>query len=337
MRQLFLGVDGGGTKTVAALADASGNLVAAARTGGSNYQDIGASAAGRELKAAVHTALAAAGATPQDLAAAAFGMSGADREAEMAIVQAMVDQYVPVTPRFVENDALLVLRAGTKDAVGVGLVAGTGTNCIGRDRYGRRHQIGGMGTISGDVGYAEDLAMRTLGGAWKAFDGRSGPSALGPAICEMLGVESVEALPSLMVRGEVPEPMVRASVQCLFRCAREGDGLARRIVEDTGSRMGAAAAAAMRALVLRGSNAILVLGGAMFQTPGHELLVESCTKRVRDTVSEAHVILLDTHPVVGAVLFAKDLVEHASRDFAIRARASGQELERLLEDSARGA
>ncbi|MCB9651227.1 MAG: hypothetical protein H6730_32220 [Deltaproteobacteria bacterium] len=324
MSKLFLGVDGGGTKTVAAVADESGRVVAHARTGGSNYQAIGASAAGRELRAAVDSALKAAGATMDDVAAAAFGMAGADRASEMAIVEAMVDAHVAVKPRFVENDALLVLRAGTKDAVGVGLVAGTGTNCIGRDRYGRRHQIGGMGNISGDVGYAEDLAMRALGGAWMAFDGRTGPSMLTGALCEALGVESVEHLPALMVRGELPEAVVKASVQVLFRCARAGDGLARRIVEDTGSRLGAAAVAAMRALVLRGPNAILVLGGAMFQAEGHDLLVESCTKRVRTAVSEAHVIVLDTHPVVGAVLFARDLVDHAPRDFAVAARESGR-------------
>ena len=326
MTQLFLGVDGGGTKTVAAVADETGRILAHAKTGGSNYQDIGASAAGRELKAAVDTALRALGASMTDVVAAAFGMSGADRASEMAIVEAMVDAHVPVALRFVENDALLVLRAGTKDAVGVGLVAGTGTNCIGRDRYGRRHQIGGMGSISGDVGHAEDLAMRALGGAWMAFDGRAGPSVLTGALCEALGVESVEALPSLMVRGELPEPVVKASVQCLFRCAGAGDGLARRIVEDTGSRLGGAAAAAMRALVLRGPNAIVVLGGAMFQSEGHELLVESCAKRVRTSVSEAHVIVLDTHPVVGAVLFARDLVDHAPRDFALAARESGRGL-----------
>lgn len=330
---LYLGVDGGGTKTVAALADETGQIVAAARAGGSNYQDIGISSAGAELRVAVQSALQKVGASLSDVAGAAFGMAGADRATEMMIVQGMVDEYVPVSRRYVENDALLVLRAGTKEAVGVGLVAGTGTNCIGRDRYGRRHQIGGMGPISGDVGYAEDLAMRTLGGAWKAFDGRSGPSALSAAVCGDFGVAAVDELVQLMVRGELPEPVVRKVVQCLFRCAREGDGLARRIVEDTASRMGAAAAAAMRALVLLGPNAVLVLGGAMFQTKGHELLVDACAKRVREAVSEAHVIVLDTNPVVGALLFARDIVEHASRDFALAARAGGRDIEAVIKRS----
>ena len=41
MTELFLGVDGGGTKTVAVIADGNGHILAAGRAGGSNYQSIG--------------------------------------------------------------------------------------------------------------------------------------------------------------------------------------------------------------------------------------------------------------------------------------------------------
>lgn len=323
----LLGVDGGGTKTVAALADRSGAIVAACRTGGSNYQSIGTSAAGRELRAAVNQVLSQAGVTLEAIDAAAFGLAGADREAEMAIVQTMVAEHVPVARRYVENDALLALRAGTEDGVGVGLVAGTGTNCIARDRYGRRLQVGGMGPISGDVGYAEDLAMRALGGAWMAHDGRAGPSALSQAVCEALSVPSVDHLPSRLVRGELPTATVRDAVACLFACARDGDGLAQRIVSDTGHRMGAAAAAALRGLVLKGENAVLVLGGAMLQTAGHERLVEACAARARQAVSEVRVRVLDTDPVVGALLFAHDLLGPVPPAVAERLRADGRALD----------
>lgn len=326
---MFLGVDGGGTKTVAVVADENGRICSAGRAGGSNYQIIGERAAGEELRAAIDVALRGAGAQLQDITAAAFGIAGADRAPEMAIVQRLVERVVPIEKRFVENDSLLVLRAATKDAVGVGLVAGTGTNCVGRDRYGRRYQVGGMGQISGDVGYAEDLAMRTLGAAWMASDGRTGPSMMAHSVPKALGVERVEMLPRLMVRGVLPEPLIRRAVQCLFDVAQQGDGMALRIIEDTGARMGAAAAAAMRALVLRGVNAVVVLGGAMFQSPGHELLVEAVERRIRDTVNEAHVILLNVSPVIGAVLFARDLTSPAPLAFANRLRSEDERIEAL--------
>lgn len=329
MTELYLGVDAGGTKSVAVVADATGHVISAGRAGGANYQSIGRKAAKAELRAAVDVALRGANVELSAITAAAFGIAGADREPEMAVVQEMVSDAIPVPKRFVENDALLVLRAVTKDAVGVGLVAGTGTNCVGRDRYGRRHQVGGMGAISGDVGYAEDLAMRAVGGAWMATDGRTGPSRLSKSVPAAVGVESIEELPRHLVRGVIPEPMIRKVVTCLFQESRNGDGLALRIIEDTGARLGAAAAAVMRALVLRGSNAIVVLGGAMFQTEGHELLSEAAERRIRNTVSEAHVIKLDLNPVVGAVLFARDLVSPAPLAFARKLRGEDDRIDAL--------
>jgi N-acetylglucosamine kinase-like BadF-type ATPase len=329
MRELYLGVDGGGSKTVAAIADGAGHVVSAGRAGGSNYQSIGKTAAIAELRAAVDVALRGAKAELGEITAAAFGIAGADRAPEMAIVQDMVAESIPVQRRFVENDALLVLRAVTKDAVGVGLIAGTGTNCVGRDRYGRRHQVGGMGAISGDVGYAEDLAMRAIGGAWMATDGRTGPSMLATSVPRAIGVETVEEIPRHLVRGVIPEPLIRRVVQCLFEQARDGDGLALRIIEDTGARLGAAAAAVMRTLVLRGSNAVVVLGGAMFQTDGHGLLVEAVERRIRNTVNEAHVIRLNMNPVIGALLFARDLVSPAPLAFAQDLRNENGRVEQL--------
>jgi N-acetylglucosamine kinase-like BadF-type ATPase len=328
-RDLFLGVDGGGTKTVALVCDDDGHILSAGRAGCSNYQTIGERAAGREMHAAIENALRGAGVTLDSITAAGFGVAGADREPEMAIVDSMVRSVAPVGRRFVENDALIALRAATKDAVGVGLVAGTGTNCVGRDRYGRRFQVGGMGPISGDVGYAEDLAMRTVGAAWMASDGRVAPSTLSRAVPSALSVGRVEDIPRLLVRGEIPEVSTRRLVECLFGEAQRGDGAASRIIEDTGERLGAAAVAVMRGLVLRGANAVVVLGGAMFQAPGHELLVEATARRIRDTINEAHVIVLNVQPVIGAALFARDLLGQAPLTFANTLRKESSEIERL--------
>ncbi|MBK8014897.1 MAG: hypothetical protein IPK13_26570 [Deltaproteobacteria bacterium] len=329
MKERYLGLDGGSSATVAIIADESGAILAAARTGGCNHQSIGKTAAAKEIQAAVDIALRAAGLRLSELTAATFGISGADRAPEMAVVEQMIAEVAPVPRRFVENQALLPIRAVTKDAVGVGLLAGTGTSCVGRDRYGRRHQVGGLGPISGDVGYGEDLAMRAVAAAWMASDGRIGPSTLSGSVPGALGVEGVEEIPTLMVRGVLPEVLITRVVGSLFEQAARGDGMALRIIEDTGARLGAAAAAAMRALVLRGANAVVVLGGTMFEAPGHDLLVHATERRIRHTVNEAHVILLDVEPAVGAVLFARDLVGHAPLSFAHKLRVGSGEINRL--------
>jgi N-acetylglucosamine kinase-like BadF-type ATPase len=171
--------------------------------------------------------------------------------------------------------------------------------------------------------------MRAVGAAWMATDGRIGPSSLARAIPVALGAQSVEDIPALLVRGEIPEPLVRKIVTALFEEAEGGDGVACRIVEDTGERLGGAASAVMRQLVLRGSNAVVVLGGAMFQAPGHRLLNEATERKIRRGVNEAHVILLEVQPVIGAVLFARDLINHSPLGFATRLRAESAEIEKL--------
>lgn len=330
MTELYLGVDGGSSRTIAVLVDGGGRVLSAGRAGGSNYQAIGERAAARELRAAVEGALRSAGVAAEAVTAAAFGMAGADRSVERAAVEAMVAAEVPIARRFVENGALAVLRAATKDAVGVGLWVGAKTDCVGRDRYGRRHQVGGLGPISGDVGSAEDLAIRAIGAAWMAWDGRSGPSTLTGSVTRALGVDSVEDIPQLLVRGELPEALGAAVVRALFEEARAGDGAAQRLLEDTGSRLGAAAAAVMRALVLRGANAVVVLGGEVFQAEAHEPLAEAVERRIRHTVSEAHVIRLQLEPVIGMVLFARDLVSPTPLGFAGRLRGEDARIRELL-------
>jgi N-acetylglucosamine kinase-like BadF-type ATPase len=189
--------------------------------------------------------------------------------------------------------------------------------------------VGGLGPVSGDVGHAEDLAMRTVGAAWMATDGRTAPSTLSRAVLETLNVPSVEHIPSLLVRGVLPEPLAWKLVTCLFAEAERGDGMACRIVEDTGERLGASASAVMRQLVLRGSNAVVVLGGAMFQQPGHRLIVEATERKIRRSINEAHVIVLPFQPVIGGVLFARDLLGHAPLGFATRLRAESENIDRL--------
>jgi N-acetylglucosamine kinase-like BadF-type ATPase len=71
-----LGVDGGGSKTHALVADERGEVLGFASSGRSNWEDIGLEAAGTTLAEAVGGALAAAGVAPADLAASAFGLAG---------------------------------------------------------------------------------------------------------------------------------------------------------------------------------------------------------------------------------------------------------------------
>src|SRR5688500_7994524 len=77
---LYLGVDGGGTKTHAVLIDESGNLIAEATDGASNPLRIGIERAVDNILTAVDTACDLANRHRGDIAAAQIGLAGVRRE-----------------------------------------------------------------------------------------------------------------------------------------------------------------------------------------------------------------------------------------------------------------
>jgi N-acetylglucosamine kinase-like BadF-type ATPase len=66
--RVVVGVDGGGTKTEAVIADERGAFLGLGRSGPSNWEDVGLGGAGASFRVAVGEALAAADAKPEDVA-----------------------------------------------------------------------------------------------------------------------------------------------------------------------------------------------------------------------------------------------------------------------------
>ncbi|MEL7367273.1 MAG: BadF/BadG/BcrA/BcrD ATPase family protein [Myxococcota bacterium] len=324
----FVGIDAAAHATTAAVADSHGLVRSVAKGPGVSPGRINAADHQRLLHQVVEETMARARVDRSRMTAVAVGMSGAETPSGKRRIEAWVNRVLAPVRCMTECPAILSLRAATRDAVGVGLVVNQRTSCVGRDRYGRRHAVGGHGAVSGDVGNTDDLAMRVLGAAWMADDGRAGPSSLSTAIPRAVGVDSVQRLPEILERGELSASVAEAVIACLFAEAESGDGLAEKIIEDTGSRLGASAVAGMRALNLRAANAVVVLDGAMFTRPTHQRLVEATQKRIISAVNEAHVIVANTPRVLGAVLFARDLMDHAPLAFADRVRGQAQAVAR---------
>lgn len=325
MSDLVLGVDGGGTKTLALVATADGALRGVGKAGGSNYQSAGESGAKAALNEAIDRALAEAGATRAALRACGLGLAGYDGPAEQAIVARLVSEVLPPVPRFLENDSLLVLRAGTPEGVGVGLVAGTGQNCIGRDRAGRRLQIGGLGALSGDVAGASQLCTMALSTAWQSFDERLPPSALRQALPAALGVGSMLEVSALAPSGEPDAAMIRAVVPAFFAAVRAGDVVAEEALGAVVQALAAAAEAALCGLGLSGDDAAVVLGGRTLQHPDYQPLPLRLAAALQARRPMVSVRALEVAPVVGGVLWAFDQLgpPDRARDQRLLAAAQG--------------
>jgi hypothetical protein len=179
--RLVLGVDGGGSKTHALVADEHGEVVGFASSGRSNWEDTGLEAAGAALAEAIGGALAAAQVPPGALAAGAFGLAGLDWGPDRPLLGALLDPLGLAGPRKLENDSFIALRAGASRPFGVVVVAGTGHVAAGRSPAGRTARTLGLGPMYGDFGSATDVAAEAVR-RWRTptpAAGRRPPSAGG--------------------------------------------------------------------------------------------------------------------------------------------------------------
>ena len=112
----LIGIDGGGTKTVALLSDLDGRILGHGLGGPSNYQVVGLRAASESLHQAIRAAFADANLEPVPPRAICLGLSGVDRPDDYAAMRAWADEQMPGTPAVIVNDAMLVMAAARPKA-----------------------------------------------------------------------------------------------------------------------------------------------------------------------------------------------------------------------------
>ncbi len=304
----ILGVDGGGTKTLAAVADLDGNVLGLFRSGASNFQGIGSVRAGINLSEAIDGSLGAAGAKPNQILFATYGIAGADRGDDFDTVLGYVEP-VNSAPRYmITNDTTIALRAGTKDGVGVALIAGTGSNTIGFSKDYRQKKVGGLGKFTGDYGSANDLAEKGVLAAMKAFDGRGRKTLMYDLFCKELNIAKLEDIIEYYYVDKFIPMRIGDYAKIVFQAANQGDRVALQILKQTGRQVGHEAVTCMRALFKPSEEIPVVLGGSVFQRGENPTMIQMLTEYIRKRFPNAFVVTLKNEPCLGALQWSLDRV-----------------------------
>lgn len=160
----FLGIDGGGTGCRAAVADATGRVLARAEGGPANIASDLAGATANILQVA-QDALLAAGAAAS-AARAGLGLAGANA----AGVARDLAQALPFAQVRIVTDAVTAVMGALGDEDGIVAAMGTGS-VFGVQRRGAVRQIGGRGLAVGDEGSGAWIGRAVLARALRAVDG----------------------------------------------------------------------------------------------------------------------------------------------------------------------
>jgi N-acetylglucosamine kinase-like BadF-type ATPase len=249
-RRLFLGVDGGGSKTGFLLIDGEGRLLAQRRMGAAYHGQIGLEAVRDLLAEGVGAVLAAAGVTADQVAYAYFGLPafGEDTDAERAL-QGLPAAVLGHGRYACGNDMVCGWAGSLAGADGINIVAGTGSIGYG-EREGRSARAGGWGTLFSDEGSGYWIALRGLQLFSRMSDGRAARGPLYARLQAELGLVRDLDLCALAAPGRALGGRDRIAALCpvVARAAEAGDAGARAIFSDAARELADIADAVRQAL-----------------------------------------------------------------------------------------
>jgi N-acetylglucosamine kinase-like BadF-type ATPase len=317
-------VDGGASKTDVWVVAADGSILAAVRGRGSNHQFFGLDGAMDTLDSLIGEALAAAGIDRHAAAAAATGvycLAGVDLPVDEERLGEAIRARSWSSVDLLHNDTMAVLRAGSRSGWGVGVVCGSGLNCVGLGPDGSVERFPSLAELSGDFTPGGSwLGVRTLGLALRSLDGRGAPTVLAQRVPAHFGLPDPQAVLSAVYTGSLEYSRLFELARVGLEAADDGDAAAIDAAGMLADEVAAMVTAVIVRLGVTQERVEVVLGGGVFDS-AYAGFGRRVRHRVLTVAPAAHFRGLDAAPVLGAALLGLDAIE-APTDAMERLRAA---------------
>ena len=258
---LVLGIDGGGTQTVAILGRDTGESLARGHAGPSNMKTVGPAAAFAEIDRAIERAFANAALPRGPVAAACLGLAGAGRPDDQAAVRAWTARARVADVVDVVGDVELPI-ALLPGRWGVTVVAGTGSCVWARSPDGRTARAGGWGPLLGDEGSGYALVVQALRAACRAADQQKRP-ALTERLLSAMQLANPAQLISAVQGGGWDRMRLAGLAHVVIRAADDGDATAKELVAGQLSELAGCVTAAISPLGLPSDRLPLAFAGSL--------------------------------------------------------------------------
>lgn len=282
--QLYLGVDGGGTKTTVALMNERGKVIATGEDGPSNPLRVGVETAVANIAAAINKACDEGNLSRDDIVAATLGLAGVRRRDMRERVRESFATRFRLRKIEVTTDADIALYGTTLGTAGLVVIAGTGSICLGINEKGEKFIAGGWGPIAGDEGGGRGIAGEALHAVAKASDGRGPKTKLSERAAEYFRASNVENLIGAIYAPKMDNSRIAGFARLVVETALDGDKIAREIIADAGRELGTAAVAVLKKLGLQKQKVPIGCVGGVFNAgrlltkPMNEIIAKSAPK-----------------------------------------------------------
>lgn len=304
-KNFIVGVDGGGTKSLAALADALGRITKTASAGCSNPRNVGVRVAADNIADSIHKIIKSE--KNISIASTVIGLPAMEEEfkgREQEIIRAL-KKHKEISLIFngkvkIVSDQLVAFRAGSRCADGISVIAGTG--CAVHGWYGGLEaKANGWGWLA-DEGSGFWIGQKTFQLILKSLDGRVFDTIVVDLAKKAFKLKNAAGLVALVYKN--PEFHVPHLAMVCRDADERGDANATAIMQSAGKEIAISIADVYQRLGFGKQVPEIVFAGGIFNS---RTVIESAEAELKATVGPINIIQPEL-PVAGAVRLAMEFV-----------------------------
>ena len=302
-QKYVIGVDGGGTKTISALADLNLKILKIAKTGPSNLRNVGIEEAVLNISKAILKVIK--GIKEKNILSIFIALAAVEEEfkSEKEKIKREIFKNPKISKALrgdieIVSDQIAAFRAGTDEKDGLVLIAGTGSVCHGR-RGKKEVKTGGWGWAN-DEGSGFWAGQKGYQAIFKDLDGRGPKTKITKLVFKEWKLKNKEDLMK-KIYGKDSIRNISLISKTVDKASKMGDKVARKILEEAGEELSILAISVIKRLNFHNKKFPLVLIGAMFKS---KIILNKLKKEIKKLAPRAEFIFPKEEPVIGAIKLA---------------------------------
>jgi len=238
MKGVYYALDGGGTRCRLAIWNEEKQIVFQQEGASSNLYAVGFDRASKHVLSLLDTAKAQPSLAELPIKGFCFGSAGLARKQEQAKWKAVFDTYFSRDfPRILASDAEILLTGSHMAVSGLGLIAGTGSICIGRNEEGKMVRSGGLGTALGDEGSAWWIAIQAVRRTLRSREQRDVETSMDKAIRSFFHLEDWQDCVPFFNDKNLTKAAIADFAPYVTEYANKGDLLAKTILSEAADEL----------------------------------------------------------------------------------------------------
>jgi N-acetylglucosamine kinase-like BadF-type ATPase len=297
--KIYVGLDCGGSKTVAIAAEKDGKIIGRGIAGAANPLSVGPIRTAENIISAINNAVH--GIKKPDFGKIYIGMAGGKPQMLKEIKKRLKLSMELHTADEIEvdHDLRIALYSGLPEGDGIVLIAGTGSAAWGVGKDGKEVLVSGWNHILGETGGYE-MGIKAIIAATRFYDGRGEKTVLLEKIIETYQLNTIEDV-SIVIRNSTDSPRIASLAPDVIEAAHEGDKVAIKILEEMIDEMDISIkAAATRAEIEKDLNVVLVGGMFNIDYP----VLDKLTAKVQKWMNKVAFVRPKEEPARTALKFA---------------------------------